>query len=87
MTATKADTGRRLSRTTGGGMDRKLQMFQRFSKLLLSTTTQHRLAASRRGRLYGIHRLEYKLELSSPARCHDDADAAVKPQEAMNVDS
>lgn len=32
----------------------------------------------------------YKLELPSPARCHDDADAAVatvEPREAMNVDS
>ncbi|BAH91622.1 Os02g0270933 [Oryza sativa Japonica Group] len=45
--------------------------------------TQHRLAASTATACTPI----YNLELPSPARCHDDADAAVERREAMNVDS
>uniref|UniRef100_A0A0E0CYM9 Uncharacterized protein n=1 Tax=Oryza meridionalis TaxID=40149 RepID=A0A0E0CYM9_9ORYZ len=98
MTAAKVDMGRRLSRITGQGKYGQLQMFWTFSKLLLSLIageqhddTPHTAHAS--GEYGGtatactsIH----KLELPSPARCHDDADAAVaavESREAMNVDS
>jgi hypothetical protein len=49
MTAAKVDMGRRLSRITGEGKDRELQMFWTFSKLLLSLIAggEHRLRSSR----------------------------------------
>uniref|UniRef100_A0A0D3HEH9 Uncharacterized protein n=2 Tax=Oryza TaxID=4527 RepID=A0A0D3HEH9_9ORYZ len=98
MTAAKVDMGRRLSRITGQGKDGELQMFWTFSKLLLSLIageqhddTPHTAQAS--GEYGGTATActsIYKLELPSPARCHDDADAAVaaiEPREATNVDS